>query len=415
MYNPLNGDVIIERKNLNWLWLIAVFLFSVNLFSKLNHVLLGVFIIGVVISFYKKATFRFTLDLLILLLFSISYFFLYIQYNIYNIGVILQLLVGPGALFLVGYIIVNKQRKIIINTVLVIVFGTFTYGLLNMINYLNVYGTDSLFRLVPDIWTGEYLSSTLQGTNFTLASCLLFYCMLLLSNWEKKLLALLLILSVAISVWSSLVMGNRTVPLIIIIVFAANVFLYISLTTGDIKKILKIFSFTIISFSLLWWLYVINSFGIKEYILHSNLYLRMEQMSLKEDPRGIIYLTVFKQMFQYPLGGYRMALGGLSYAHNLWLDVLYATGLIPFFFLTLYTVKSMYNIIRITINKNLDNHFKILLVSIFLAFLLNFMVEPILEGVPRIFLLFCLFSGMVRKYFDISRKNCLYSSRLKPQ
>ena len=127
-------------------------------------------------------------------------------------------------------------------------------------------------------------------------------------------------------------------------------------------------------------------------------------MSLKEDPRKMVYQRALSQMFDYPFGGYKMSLG-LKYAHNLWIDVLYATGLIPFFFLVLYTIKSIQNIISIINNKTVDLQFKIVIFSIFSGCFLNFMVEPILEGVPFMFILFCLFNGMTRKYLDICKSN----------
>ena len=97
-----------------------------------------------------------------------------------------------------------------------------------------------------------------------------------------------------------------------------------------------------------------------------------------------------------------------SYVHNLWLDVLYATGLIPFFFLIIYTFKSITNLIRLIIQKNTDVELKIFIFSIYTGFFLNFMVEPILEGVPYMFLSFCIINGMIRKQLDLYKQsNCL--------
>lgn len=128
-------------------------------------------------------------------------------------------------------------------------------------------------------------------------------------------------------------------------------------------------------------------------------------MSLREDPRILVYSRALSQMFDFPFGGYRMNLG-LAYAHNLWIDVLYAAGLIPFLFLLTYTLKSIINLISILNIDSMNNKdFKIFIFSIFVGYLLNFMVEPILEGVPYMFLSFCLFNGMIRKYLDVCKDN----------
>ena len=84
-----------------------------------------------------------------------------------------------------------------------------------------------------------------------------------------------------------------------------------------------------------------------------------------------------------------------GHAHNFWLDVARVSGIIPLFFLLIFTFSSL----KIWINS-----LKILKASrfiytyafiIYIVFLLQFFVEPIMEGMYLLFLLFCMFIGML--------------------
>ncbi|KWX87462.1 hypothetical protein AMQ83_12970 [Paenibacillus riograndensis] len=94
---------------------------------------------------------------------------------------------------------------------------------------------------------------------------------------------------------------------------------------------------------------------------------------------------------------------GLNYAHNLWLDVLYSTGIIPFFLLAIFTMLCIKNVVYISKRRNVNKLFIFVIISVYAGYLLNFMVEPILEGVPYMFLSFCLLNGMIKKYFDLNK------------
>ncbi|MDC3423477.1 hypothetical protein NC797_03020 [Aquibacillus sp. 3ASR75-11] len=395
-----------ERKNLDWLWLISVFLFSINLLEKGQYWLIGLFITALIIINHKVSKFKITIDLLLIFLFTVSYFIIFSLYRSAGMFTILVFLVGPIACFVLGYFIVKTDYNFIVKSMITISIGLFIHGFLNMLKYFQIYGFRPSIseRIIPDIWTGVNIAATLQGTHYAIISSLLFYSIIVLKDRKHILVSSIIILATVLSAIFSFISGTRTLLVIIVINFCFSFLIYGFQRRKNYKEFLKLLFAILSSFTVVYLIYISNTFGIKDFVLNSTWYLRSETNTLESDPRMLFWKTAISQMFQFPFGGYRM---GFSYAHNLWLDVLNATGLIPFFFLSIYTIKSFINLFTIIINEFVEIEFKIFIFSTFLGFVLQFMVEPILEGVPYMFLLFLLFNGMTKKYLDLckSQKN----------
>lgn len=397
-----------ERKKLDWLWLTIVFLFSLNFLAKPNHLFIVLLLIGGIVSIYKKSTFKITIDMILIWLFSMTYYLILVYHRSSGgIGEIITLLIGPLASFTIGFVIFKANNNIVSKTVIALVLGNFIHGFLNMMTYFRLYGFSISVigaRRFPDIWRGIQWSATLQGTLYTLMVSLLFYSIILLIRKEKRGLSILLIMSIAFSLMASFIMGNRSLIVIMFISFVSNVILYSILIKKNPLKIIQIIGIIVIIALLITALYRNNILGIREFIEGSTWYMRSNIVLSTEDPRIFLYKSATSQMFDYPFGGYSMHLGSSSYVHNLWLDVLYATGLIPFSFLCWYTIKTIKNLVRLLKQKHTDIEFKIFIFSIYTGFLLNFMVEPILEGVPYMFVSFCLINGMIRKQIDLYKE-----------
>ncbi len=104
----------------------------------------------------------------------------------------------------------------------------------------------------------------------------------------------------------------------------------------------------------------------------------------------------FRNLFEKPLG---WDLDEFGYSHNMWLDTLRVSGIIPFIILIIYSIRSFRQIKR-TINLKTD--FIALNAQILIygtAFFLLFMVEPVMEGIFSFFVLFCIFKGVINKYY----------------
>lgn len=395
-----------ENKKLDWIWYLSVFLFSLNFLNKEYLFIVITIIFGLFLGFYKKTYKGINLDFLLLILFSVFYYFTLIRYNTSNVVMFLLYLMGPGACFFSGYIVVKSlNEKFIIKTIYFIVFGNFLYGFLNMIMYSRYFGLSSTQRRVPDFWSGIDIAATLQGTHFTPLVSLVFFSFLLWRiNGYTRILAAMSIVAIFISLYSSFIIGNRTLIVISVFIVSLNAIIYIIYYRIKIYKVINMLYFLCLFISLLIGGYIYNFGGIRIKMENSQLFLRTNEFSFSEDPRFLVYGKVLKQMFKYPFGGYKMDIG-LNYAHNLWLDVLYSTGIIPFFLLATFTFLCIKNIVYILKKGNINKLFIFLIFSIYVGYLLNFMVEPILEGVPYMFLSFCLLNGMVKKYFDLIKNS----------
>ncbi|TSJ43074.1 hypothetical protein FO440_02465 [Mucilaginibacter corticis] len=101
-------------------------------------------------------------------------------------------------------------------------------------------------------------------------------------------------------------------------------------------------------------------------------------------------------------------LNRFGYAHNLWLDVARAAGVIPMVFLVFYTISSIKLFLKsIKILRN-DVFIKTVVIIIFCSFILQFSVEPIIDGMFLMFLLFCAFVGLLSGIIKNKKAEYIY-------
>lgn len=105
---------------------------------------------------------------------------------------------------------------------------------------------------------------------------------------------------------------------------------------------------------------------------------------------------VLSQLFLYPHGGRQMDLAGLNYAHNVWLDMANASGLLPFTLIVLYTILTIKDMVLLIGRNTIPQENKYLLVSVYSAFLLYYFVEPALDANIMYWAIGCLVAGVIR-------------------
>ncbi len=84
-----------------------------------------------------------------------------------------------------------------------------------------------------------------------------------------------------------------------------------------------------------------------------------------------------------------------GYAHNLWLDVARVAGVIPLFFLIIFTFVSFKTWLKTLKLLSSDLFMRSYIFIFFISIILLFNVEPIMEGMYLLFLLFCMFIGFL--------------------
>ncbi|MDB8545638.1 hypothetical protein GMB50_12550 [Turicibacter sanguinis] len=372
-----------------------LFLFSIHFINKGSYLLIFTML---VVLFRKGLSFKvnFNINFIFLLLFSSTYIISYSLHFGLSLKAVLYFFIGPIISFLLGYDLIKSTNLTLSKLVIILSLGTFTHGLLNMLlTFLN-YGLNNNQRIVIDIWRKELVSATGQGMFFTLISSI-FIIITIFSNYSYFIKTLFIFMGI-FSIYSTLQLANRTLLVIIMLVWGIVCLIYFYLKKFNLKLILKWGIFISSSILVCLILYENNILNMKEIILSSPLFNRIQSgNAFLDTSRTDIVLDFFDQWFNYPLGGNKIVmLEKFLWTHNLWLDIYCAVGAIPFslfVFYSLFSIRDVYIFIK---RKNNSIYLKLLIVAIYIGMLANFMVEPILENNPYFFMIFIIVNGALK-------------------
>ena len=313
-------------------FILAIIFFNPFNISKYGLLLLSMYI--VLKGFKKKvlATLFNNIQFWILSLFCLFYATAQFSYQFIGISDFIKYLMYPLLLYIFGLVMITriKNEKQIIYYLYTVILSFALFGILSVFYSIQVYGIaggglQTRLGIVP--WAGDIeLSSTVIGIYLCLGialSGLIF----IRTNIYLKALNILIFLP---SLYSSIVLANRTG--LIIAVSSVIIISFTQMSMNSIKNNIKIaFSF-IVQVFLLVFLFNKNVFNVKLMWLQSNAFMRFTNKELYNDPRIIAWIDAFKGLLTNPLGGKQAELS-LGYAHNLWLDVGWTTGLSPFILL----------------------------------------------------------------------------------
>jgi O-antigen ligase len=134
----------------------------------------------------------------------------------------------------------------------------------------------------------------------------------------------------------------------------------------------------------------------------TNFGYRLAEKGLETD-RYDAWLSSVDQMFEYPWGGRFMKLpDGLRYVHNIWLDQLYNTGIIPMILLMAFHILQIpifFDFLKLNLPRTLNLFF----ISIIIALLAAFVQAPVLQASFPFFASSCFFFGSIMKLTIDSR------------
>ncbi|MFK7813560.1 MAG: O-antigen ligase family protein [Maribacter sp.] len=369
-----------------------LFLFLLNPFDL--NMLIAYPIVAVTLS--KKGFFLRNIDspFLLLLIFSVIYALFYAFDPIAGGQFIIAYSIFPVGFYLLGKYIYEKLNGNKEKLFYLLFFIGLLYSSTPLISvFLNIIegGFGQIDRSLPLIWNGSLVSATIMGSYYTLNMCIpaILIVRQKKTNWAFKIAAILVFL---LSLACALRIGSRTQILIFIIT------LFCSLIYIIPRQSLKRNFMTFLIFFLGLYVIISNiSFDLDQDWL-STFASRMEKGGSDDiasgGGRSERWVKSIENIFEKPLGWEAKEFG---HSHNMWLDVLRVSGIIPFFLLVGFSIKSFF-ILKSKVLKNKTNLFlNNLLIVYFLALNLVFMVEPIFEGVLELFLLFCLLMGVVVK------------------
>lgn len=301
-------------------------------------------------------------------------------------------LITPVMAYTAGWCAIENGKKDTRSIMGFLAFIIIGYGVHALLNYsINV---GRVRWELQDFFSGQFRAATGSGCINTLVLSVFTYLIMIEKNRALKIAGLALLI---IGVLYALILGTRT-QFIIFAVVNGIILIAIEIEKHGAKGGIWIFVIFAVIAGICSYLYTNDVLGIKTYIDASNLLQRtVDSRALQESDQYRIssVLRGFIAMFDYPFGG----LIKKSYYHNMWLDIGRVAGLLPFLVMAFYSIITFAHVIGIFFNKANDARIRYLLLSVYLGVMMNFSVEPILEGLLDFFLIFCFINGMVECYY----------------
>lgn len=343
-------------------------------------------------SFIKK---NLDLDFLLLLVLSAVYALFYAFDPVQGTQSIIVYFIFPALFYLLGKYIWSRLGNTHALFVLLMIVGV-VYSLSGLISVMiNIMenGFGQIDRSIPMFWSpsADGVAATIMGSFFVFNMCI----PALLVYVPKKLNLLFRIAMISIFILSILCVlriGTRTQIAIFVITTLVSLIYIIprqSLRRNTIMFIVFVGGvfFLIQNLSIDLNSDLLSAFADRMEGSNSNL--------ASGGGRTQRWTKSLEYIFVKPLG---WKVEEFGHSHNLWLDVLRVSGIIPFFLLIIFSVRSYINIKRATkIDKKeiyFNNQIRIYALGLFLLF----MVEPIFEGMFSLFVVFCFLMGIVNKY-----------------
>lgn len=349
----------------------------------------------------KKNKIRVNKEFIQISIFIISYFAMDTQLEqsttfkvLYSLSVISIYLYGINSCSDLKTLELNSQKlqniiKLISLTFLVYVVITIAINL--------IIRQFSISRNPIDIWNGTYRAATHYGTMLVFPMVYGCYQIILRNNFREKIFGSLIII---FAVFTCIITASRTIlyliPCVFIIIYYFKLKLDRKIKIRHIRQI--VLSLTILAMGII--IFEMNFFNVQTIFNSSQLGLRYasgQATKLEEDSRLSNMVFLFKHLKESLMGGGFTRLHSGN-THNLWLNVYDLSGIVPFTALILYTVSNIKQLGKFIKNKMVGNDTKVLIVSIYIACMLQMVFEPILESVPVFFWSFIYMNGVIYTY-----------------
>lgn len=389
------------KDKFNWLY-VAVICFLTCYFIELCNFPMFCTLIGSGILFLafflKQKTIRIDLGIILLIITTYSYYI--IQYGFRAVAIMITyvpLMMYVMSVYLAGDFkgTVDWERKytIILFTLIV---GYAIHGILNSYMYYAGYIKEGT-RQWTDFWTHAYKPATQHSLLYLPVLSVLFPAIM----WfrKNKIRNIFIICLSVFFLYTSIVTKSRIPILIVGMIFCGEVILYLLLESKAIKKVIfnKKVWFATAGFLMI---AIVVGYLIKDIELISNFIDSFSRGGgILHNVRFELQAKALKQLFDYPMGGRQMDLYfnyERQYIHNTWLDMVNASGIIPFFAFTAFTVYSVINLIRFLLKKEVSIEVKIITAGLYVMFFLFYSVEPAFDASINYISPWMLINGMIQ-------------------
>ena len=380
--------------------LLLLFLISLNFGNLYFYLIFATFFLCVFVNFRHV---KIDIIFVVLVLFSISYI-LFFPPSRTSVTSILKQFVYPMC-YLIGFNLfgdkkLNNWKNINFDDQIKVSIFVTSFGMLfhYILNAITNYG--SAFRNTVDFWTGDVLAATGQALLAVMAMSVFSVWLVGECSMGRKLLSLFGL--TAIFTYNFILAGRTLLALGVIIIGVA--LLYSNKHTHIIGRS-RNYIFLIIIFIGLLFLFINNVWGIRNWILGSNLTTRFESQNVLEDVRFARKLAYITRVMEFPLGGGELRKSVGAYAHELYLDVYSDVGIFGYIFVIIVVVVCAVNVIKLIRTELLSIETRCLLLCVFLGINIVFLLEPILQGTVWLFCVLCFLSGIVQSNTALLRKD----------
>lgn len=382
--------------------LILIFLYSLNLEIIIIPISLIIVIYAVVVFIKEfKSSWLFMICFILLLSFVILFNLISLSYGFIDFIQGMAKILLSLSFFYVGYI--KSKHFLDFSPIYSFIFGISIYSYLSIIETLKVYGNfDNLLNISGGRnilkFGGDGLISATAVTAFI--SFNLALIVLVIIREVKFNFKLLIFLNFCISLWIINGISSRTGILIIPLSIILN-FIFVS---NNLYIKFRQLSFIIIGAISILLIYNTNLFDIKNKVKNSLLFNRLTTSKVGEDSRFDMWKIVLNNSHKSLMGGRESYLPE-HYAHNMWLDCLYDTGIFPTIILIIISITFLLMMVKNIFKAN-NVLYSTLIISITTAFYIIFMFEPVLQGLNNIFMIYCfLFGKMIKDCSIIKKRN----------
>jgi hypothetical protein len=372
------------------LFLIAVVLLDPFFYGSRISLIFILFLIARL----KKMESYIDIGAIYLFLFTLSFEVLWAFSNDYNgsglISIIPNILTPVGMYFIGKYVSLNNRG--IQKSIFFLFYLTLFFSLVPIISILyqiSVDGFTSGSRIMYSLWNkSEPVSATVFGSYFVFNMGSIGLINISRNTKLENRITIGIVILFALSLICVARLGTRTQLVIAFI------------------SILSTFLLNLRRMSLLRMLVIVLSMAFVTNYLMSNLTLDMDVLTFFADRsmddgrnfntaggRADRWTSGLEAVFTDPLG---WDFNRFGYAHNLWIDVARQGGVMPLAFLLMFTAYTFNGWLKVLNFLKKDLFIRSYLFLYFSSFMLMFSVEPIMEGMYELFMLFCLFAGYIR-------------------
>ena len=350
---------------------------------------------------FKKNPHLFDYTIFFIFLFSFLYsLVLLVKGSDRSLPLVLGYFFFPPVFYFLGKLYISKYPST--TTVYYLLFFTcLLFSILPFISNLLSFFENGFMqnRNIRMFWMqGDTAKAATQVGSYFAFSMAMLPLIFIKNAWaEERTLSFLALVLFLTALFSILNMSNRTGLLIMVVGFL--VFIIIPKENRFWHSLLAAGFLLLVGI-----LYETDTLSIKSWFEYSKLHDRITGTSVDEEgSRIVIWKANLTNLIHYPFG-YASLHSLSSYAHNLWLDVGRATGIIPLIPLVVFTTTSIYKYGKFIFSLKFGAFLRFIIAAFGTAFFITFSLEPIMEGYFIMFLLYCFYFGILTgcdKYLNI--------------